>query len=332
MGDAMRVLVTGSSGHLGEALVRTLGAEGHDVIGIDVKPSPFTAIVGPIENRDLARRCMEGCEAVLHTATLHKPHVATHPRQEFIDTNITGTLTLLEEARNAAVRAFVLTSTTSVFGDALIPAPGAPAAWITEDVAPQPKNIYGATKLSAEHLCEVFHRRFGLACLILRTSRFFPEPDDSRAVRDGYADANAKANEYLFRRVDLEDVVSAHGLAMRRAAEIGFGRYVISATSPFGETDLAELRTDAPAVVARHLPEFRDLYWARGWTMFPGIDRVYVNRHARNELGWMPLYDFARILRMLKETGDIRSPLARAVGVKGYHDEQFADGPYPVDA
>ena len=101
---------------------------------------------------------MAGVEAVLHAATLHKPHVATHSRQEFVDTNVTGTLNLLEEAAAAGVGAFVFTSTTSVFGDALVPPPGAPAAWITEDVVPVPKNIYGVTKVAAEDLCQLFHR------------------------------------------------------------------------------------------------------------------------------------------------------------------------------
>ena len=68
----------------------------------------------------------EGVRAVYHAATLHKPHVATHSRQDFVDTNITGTLNLLEEAVAAGVEAFVFTSTTSVFGDALTPPPGLP--------------------------------------------------------------------------------------------------------------------------------------------------------------------------------------------------------------
>ena len=102
----------------------------------------------------------------------------------------------------AGVRTFVFTSTTSAFGRALSPPPGEPAAWITEDVAPVPRNIYGVTKTAAEDLCELFHRDHGLRCLVLRTSRFFPEADDD-AVRDGYADGNVKANEYLHRRVDL---------------------------------------------------------------------------------------------------------------------------------
>lgn len=99
---------------------------------------------------------MRGVAAVLHTATLHKPHVATHPRQDFVDTNVTGTLCLLEEAASAGVTAFVYTSTTSTFGEALRPPAGAPAAWVTEDVEPVPRNIYGVTKTAAEDLCELF--------------------------------------------------------------------------------------------------------------------------------------------------------------------------------
>ena len=89
---------------------------------------------------------MKGVDAVFHTASLHKPHVITHSRQEFVDTNITGTLNLLEAAVSVGVQSFVFTSTTSTFGRALTPPPGAPAAWITEDVTPVPKNIYGVTK------------------------------------------------------------------------------------------------------------------------------------------------------------------------------------------
>jgi UDP-glucose 4-epimerase len=269
--------------------------------------------------------------AVLHAATLHKPHVGTHSRQEFVDTNVTGTLNLLEEAAAAGVRAFVFTSTTSAFGSALVPPPGAPAAWITEDVTPVPRNIYGVTKVAAEDLCQLFHRSHGLPCIVLRTSRFFPEPDDRRAVREAYSDDNAKANEYLHRRVDIEDVVDAHLLALDRAATIGFGRYIVSATTPFAREDLAELRTDAPAVVARRVPRYRAVYAARGWSMFPDIDRVYVNDRARVELAWRPRADFAHVLDRVESTGSVSSPLARAIGHKGYHATPWPDGPYPVE-
>src|SRR3954470_18735822 len=243
----MRILITGSSGHLGEALARVLGTEGHEIVGLDLLASPFTDVVGSVANRDCVRACVRGADAVLHAATLHKPHVGSHGRGAFVATNVIGTLTLLEEAVAAGVGRFVFTSTTSAFGRALTPGAGAPAAWITEDVAPLPRNVYGVTKTAAEDLCELVHRDHGLPCVVLRTSRFFPEPDDSAEVRAAYDDANLKLNELLYRRVDLEDVVGAHLLALDRAPALGFGRYIISATTPFGRADAADLRTDAPA-------------------------------------------------------------------------------------
>jgi nucleoside-diphosphate-sugar epimerase len=326
----MKVLVTGSAGHLGEALVRTLRDGGDEVVGLDVTPSPFTGRVGSIIDRGCVKDCLRDVKVVFHTATLHKPHVATHTRQDFVDTNVTGTLNLLEEAASAGVASVVFTSTTSVFGAALTPPAGAPTALVTEDVRPVPRNIYGVTKAAAEDLCELFHRSHGLPCLVLRTSRFFPEADDDPALRLAYDDANLKANEFLHRRVELEDVVAAHLLAAEKAPSIGFGRYVVSATTPFLPEDLADLRADAPGVVRRRVPEYEEEYARRGWRMFPGIDRVYVNERARRELGWRPRYDFGHVLGLLKAGVDTRSALSRLVGSKGYHGRPFADGPYPV--
>ncbi len=328
---ASRILITGSAGHLGEALVRTLRGAGQEVASLDIAASPFTDVVASITDRQAVRRCMKGVGAVLHAASLHKPHLATHSRQAFIDVNIGGTLVLLEEAAAAGVSAFVYTSTTSAFGHALQPPAGAPAAWITEDEAAIPKNMYGVTKTAAEDLCEMFHRESGMSCVVLRTSRFFPEEDDSKAISDGYHNDNAKANEYLYRRVDLEDVVSAHRLAMEKAAAIGFGRYIVSATTPFTPDDLVHLRTNAEQVLGQRVPEYAAEYRRRGWRMFPGIDRVYVNARARSDLGWSPRYDFRHILRCLEAGEDPRSPISRAVGSKGYHDRRFAAGPDPVE-
>src|SRR5215211_2349346 len=320
----MRILVTGSSGHLGDALTRVLRAAGHDVTGLDLLASSATDVVGSVADRALVRECVRGVEAILHAATLHKPHVATHSRAAFVSTNITGTLNLLEEAVAAGVGRFVFTSTTSAFGRALTPPPGEPAAWITEAVTPVPRNIYGATKTAAEDLCELVHRDHGLPCLILRTSRFFPESDDRDDVRSTYDDANLKVNELLYRRVDLEDVVEAHRLALERAPAIGFGRYVVSATTPFTHDDLGALRVDAPAVVRRLFPDYEEIYAARGWRMFPSIERVYVNERAPSELGWSPRYDFRHALDLLRAGEDPRSALAAAVGAKGYGH------PYPA--
>jgi nucleoside-diphosphate-sugar epimerase len=328
MPEGVRILVTGSAGHLGEGLSRVLSEREHEVVGLDILSSPHTTVLGSIADRETVRRCMAGLDAVVHSATLHKPHVGSHDRTQFIETNIVGTLILLEEAVAAGVERFVFTSTTSAFGRALTPAEGEPAAWITEDVAPVPRNIYGATKTAAEDLCELVHRDHGLPCLILRTSRFFPEADDRDDVRSAYEDANLKVNELLYRRVDLEDVVSAHRCALERAPELGFGRYIVSATTPFTRDDLAELRADAPAVLRRRVPQYEAIYARRGWRMFPSLERVYVNERARSELGWEPRYDFAHVLGRLEAGEDHRSPLAAVIGAKGYHAE--STGPYTV--
>ena len=327
----MRILVTGSAGHLGEALMDALRADNRDALGMDLKPSRLTDAVGSIADREFVRRCMNGVTAVVHAATLHKPHVGTHSHQDFVDTNVTGTLALLEEAVAAHVSSFVFTSTTSTFGTALTPRAGDPAAWITEDVMPVPKNIYGVTKVAAEALCELYHRTQGLACLVLRTSRFFPEEDDHAPTREAYTGDNAKMNELLHRRVDIEDVVSAHLAALERASSIGFGRYVISATTPLTPADLAALRADAPGVVERLFPEYVEIYGRRGWRMFPSIDRVYVNAKARDELGWRPRHDFGTALARLAGGGHLASVTAKRIGVKGYHGDAFADGRYPVE-
>lgn len=298
------------------------------MVSVDLLESPFTALVGSVADRDFVRQCLSGVGTVLHAATLHKPHVGTHARQAFVDTNIAGTLALLEEAAAAGVRSFVFTSTTSAFGRALTPRPGAPAAWITEDIASVPRNIYGVTKAAAEDLSELVHRDHGLPVIVLRVSRFFPEQDDHDEVRTSYADGNVKANEYLYRRVDIQDVVDTHLLAMARAPAIGFAKYIVSATTPFTFDDLGELRRDAPAVVRRLFPDQEAEYARRGWEMFPQIDRVYVNARARAELGWTPRYDFRHVLDCLKADEDPRSPLALLIGAKGYH--AVPTGPYTV--
>lgn len=330
LGFVMTILVTGSAGHLGEALLRTLRGHSSPARGLDLKPSPFTDAVGSIVDPGFVREQMDGISAVIHTATLHKPHVVTHSKQDFIDTNVTGTLNLLEAAASAGVRSFVFTSTTSAFGSQLRPEAGQAAVWVTEDLPPIPKNIYGTTKLMAETLCELFFRERALPVVVLRTSRFFPEDDDDPEMRSAYELENAQANELLYRRLDIADAVSAHLLAVEGAPKLGFARYIISATSPFEPRHLAALARDAAGVVGELYPDCAQLYAARGWRLFPEVDRVYVNERARRELGWRPEFDFAHVLMSLRNGRDFRSALAREIGAKGYHDALFDDGPYPV--
>jgi len=107
------IVVTGSSGHLGEALIRVLRSAQLDVVGVDVRDSPFTTVVGSILDRRCIRRCLQGADAIVHTATLHRPHVDSRRRRDFVDVNVTGTLVLLEAAVASGVRRFVFTRRAS---------------------------------------------------------------------------------------------------------------------------------------------------------------------------------------------------------------------------
>ena len=147
-----------------------------------------------------------------------------------------------------------------------------------------------------------------------------------------YDDLNPEGQRVcLYRRLDLADAVDAHILAGERVADLGFRRYVVSATTPFEPRHLAQLRNDAPRVVRSLFPDYEDVYRHLGWKMLPGIDRVYVNRRALDELGWRPQVDYRHALERLRHGEDVFSPLTRAVGRKGYHVETFANPPYPVE-
>ena len=130
MSSSYDVLVTGSAGHLGTALMLSLPSLGFKPLGIDILPSPTTTLVGSISDRDFVASVFDfnPIKHVLHAATLHKPHVCSHSKEQFITTNIVGTLILLEESSRikSQIGSFIFFSTTSAFGMTLSPKPGHP--------------------------------------------------------------------------------------------------------------------------------------------------------------------------------------------------------------
>ena len=294
--------MTGSSGWLGRTLVPRLRRAGNEVVGLDVRAGPFTTVVGSVADRPLVERAMReyAITAVVHAGALHKPDIVRYDAAEFISVNVQGTQNLLAAAVGAGVERFVFTSTTSLM---ISPGIGGgwgggaeKAVWMTEEFQPiEPRNIYGVSKYAAENLCRLAHQEHGLPVVVLRTSRFFPEADDmAREIE--HSDENTKANEFLFRRLTVEDAADAHIAALDRAPKLGFDLFIISAPTLFQPDDCSELITDAPSVVARYFPQYSEIYAQRGWTMFRSIDRVYSARHAEKRLGFRCQTGFAEVL------------------------------------
>jgi nucleoside-diphosphate-sugar epimerase len=236
-------------------------------------------------------------DAVVHAGALHKPDIARYSAQAFVDVNVTGTLKLLEAARGCD--RFVFTSTTSLMISAeLHSGRMREAAWLDERFGPlEPRNIYGVTKRAAEQLCRLHHSEDGLPVVILRTARFFPEEDDTHR---GLSGENIKANEFLNRRLTVEDGVEAHVAALEKAPEVGFGLYIVLAPPPFTREDAKALMEDAPSVIGRYFPEAAELYARAGWQLPRSIDRVYDPSRAEQELGFRCRTDFAAVLEAIK--------------------------------
>jgi UDP-glucose 4-epimerase len=296
----MHVLLTGSSGWLGRFLAPRLRASGHRALGLDVAPGANTDLVGSIADRTLVDRAFDcGVEAVIHAAALHKPDIVRYPTQAFVDVNVTGTLNLLEASAAAGHDRFVFTSTTSLMiTQAIRDEEGLEAVWLDEASGPlAPRNIYGVTKLAAEGLCRVFAKECGLPVTVLRTARFFPEDDDTHQTPCG---ENLQSNEFLHRRLTVEDAAEAHILALEHPPARGFDTFVLSAPTPFSQAEAAELKQNAPAVIARHFPDAAALYAARGWQLPTSIGRVYDSGLAQRCLGFRCRTGFADVLAALR--------------------------------
>jgi nucleoside-diphosphate-sugar epimerase len=277
----MRVVVTGSSGRVGRAIVARLRADGHAVAGFDRAPASTTDVVADLGEGAALRAALGGADAVVHAAALHAPHVGVLPDAEFQRINVDGTCALLDAASAAGVRRIVLTSTTALYGAA---AEGVEAAaWIDEDTVPQPQTIYHRTKLAAEALLREAALTGGPMLRVLRMSRCFPEPAPAMAVLR------------LQRGVDARDVAAAHALALAHDGP-AHAIFVVSGATPFRREDAVQLATDAATAIRRRAPALAEAFAVRGWPLPASIDRVYDPARALADLGWRPWHGFEAVL------------------------------------
>lgn len=279
-----KILITGSSGQSGIAIARLLSPD-YDIAGFDMVAGKFTTQTGSLTDWSTVKEITKNAAAIIHTAALHAPHIATHSREDFIDTNIKGTLYLLEAAKLNGVNKFVYTSTTSLYGESMDDPDK--AVWITENVRPVARDIYDITKLAAEELCKDFFDKEKLQTVSLRVSRFWDEPLEKKVFYR------------MYRGLDVRDVALAHKLAVQQN-HTDFEIFNISAQSIFTISDVVELRKNLQYFLEKRYPAIIDFFNQQKWKLPNYIDRVYVIEKAKELLGYNPVYN---IDRMIDEIG-----------------------------
>lgn len=269
----MRIIVTGAAGLIGSAVAERL-RRANEVIGVDLRPAPTVDVEADCNDVAIWGPAVGAVDAIVHVAALHAPHVGHRSDQDFRRTNIEATARLLDHAQKIGARHFVFTSTTSLYGHALEPTER--AVWVDEQLEPEPRDIYDATKLDAERLVAAAADA-SLGATILRMSRCFPEPEAEMALYR------------LYRGIDRRDVAEAHALALEHSA--GPARtFVISAATPFHREDIVDLLHDAPRVIDRRCPGLTDDFAWRGWDIPRSIDRIYDGAAAAVDLGFRPRF------------------------------------------
>lgn len=282
----MKILVTGSSGQLGKAVADNLKSYNHDVIGIDIVQGNHTDVLIDITEKDAVEQITKNIDVIIHTAALHGKHYElNYAREDFINTNILGTLNLLNAAVKNGVSKFLYTSTTSIYGTAMID--DDKAVWVDELLIEQPRDIYDITKQTAEQLCKDFFYKEGLQTSVYRVGRFLPETE------------NLKINHRLYRGLDERDGAEALRLGLLYNFK-DFEIFNITSGSPFLKEELTQLKAAPAEIIKTRFPKVETIYRSKKWQFPESIDRVYVCDKAKRILKYKPQYTFEYLLNQFK--------------------------------
>ena len=236
-GNTGLVLVTGGAGFIGSHLVGRLSAEGiatrvldnfssgsrHN---LDGPGAGVELIDGDVREPAVASVACAGVDVIVHLAAIASVQVSVEHPRDVLSVNSDGTLAMLEAARAAGVRRFVLASTAAVYGSAGdLPR--------RESMAPDPESVYGVSKVAAEHVVRVFGRMYGMETVILRYFNVFgprQSPDSAyagvlsrfaRAIRAGepvtvFGDGR-QSRDFVY----VANVVNATLIASRSPRAVG---------------------------------------------------------------------------------------------------------------
>ena len=297
-----KVLVTGADGFIGSHLTEALVRQGYDVRAFTLYNSlnswgwldhcskevkgKFEVFAGDIRDPHGMKEAMKGCDAVLHLAALIAIPYSYYSPDTYVDTNIKGTLNVLQAARELGVKRVIHTSTSEVYGTArFVP--------ITEDHPLQGQSPYSATKIAADQLSYSFYSSFDLPVVIVRPFNTYGPRQSARAViptiitqlaggkRQIQLGAVSPTRDFNF----VTDTVNGFIAVLR--SDVGLGE-IINFGSNFEISigDAAQLIAEAMGVnieiitdEARIRPENSE------------VQRLWAdNSKARDLFGWQPAY------------------------------------------
>lgn len=284
-----KYLVTGGAGFIGTNLVKELIKEGHEVVVLDnfaagkkeerIQPEA-TYIEGDIRNEDDLKRALEGVEGVFHLAALPRVTFSVEKPQLTHDVNVNGTLSLLLAARDAGVKRFIFSSSSSVYGGV------AERRAVSEDEPKNPKSPYALQKLTGQEYCRMFSELFGIETVSLCYFNIYGpymDPEGAYALVIGkFLMQRAQGTplticgdgEYYRDYTHVADVVRANILAMQ-GDKVGKGEFInIGNNSPYSVNQLAELIGGETAFVAERPGDVRYAHAN--------------NTKAKELLGWEP--------------------------------------------
>lgn len=298
----VKILITGADGFIGSHLTEALVRQGHDVRAFvlynsfnswgwldrcapDVK-GQFEVFAGDIRDPNGVRTAMKGCDAVLHLAALIAIPYSYHSPDTYVDTNIKGTLNIVQAARDLGVAKVVHTSTSEVYGTArFVP--------VTEDHPLQGQSPYSASKIGADQIAMSFYTSFGTPVAILRPFNTYGPRQSARAVIPTIITQIANGNRQIklgavhptrdFNYV--ADTVAGFAAALNSERAIG---EVINIGSNF-EISIGDTARTIAEVMEAHIEIITDEQRLRPEKS--EVERLWAaNDKARELLGWQPQY------------------------------------------
>ncbi len=284
-----RVLVSGGSGFIGRHVVSALSSGGAAVRVIDLQPHPdpsVDVVLGDIADGDAVQRALSGgVDAVVHLAAVTSVLRSVEQPKKTYHTNIDGTLTLLESAREAGVSSLVFASTNAVVGPMQGPA-------ITEADKLNPLTPYGSTKAAAEMLMSAYTASYGLRCVYLRLTNVYGpgmQAKDSIVARLMRAIRLGNTFEIYGDGTQVRDYVHAHDVV--QAVRLGLSEEQWSGAVVIGTgTSLSVLEV----VDAVRRVTGAELSVTHGPARAGEMPAVVVESDRARSLGWSPQWDFER--------------------------------------